>query len=118
MRQPYQKTIEPYASRWKSVLNHAKGRGLIHGMTAHDLLAPRGVSWGPADTAGFLRVMVEAGDLRPVAKDLAGAGHSVRAFRGLQGLHETTPPRYPDVAFWLTSEATDAHVWTFEAVAG
>ena len=121
----FKRTLEPYASAWRAIEDHARGRGLIHGMQALELLrthVPRG-HWAPADAASFLRDMVEAGALQPVAKDLAGAGHSVRAFRGLQGggqgTRESSPARYPDPRAWLDSipsEAADAHVWTFEAV--
>lgn len=111
--------VEPYATAWSRILASAD-RGLIHGMEAdailHDVLAMHG---SPADTAMFLRDMVEAGALRPVAKDLAGAGHSVRAFRGLQYKKESDPCQYPNVEQWLNgipSEAADAHVWTFEKV--
>jgi hypothetical protein len=113
----WKKRLEPYASQWQAILDHAQ-RGLIHGMKAHEILCSFNPHHGTtADTASFLRDMVEAEELVPVAKDWAGAGHSVRAFRGLQGLRETKPPQNPDVDRWLNGipcEASDAHLWTFK----
>lgn len=116
----YRSKIEPYASRWRAVVEHARGHGLIHGMQAHALLDPGpGKTWAPADTAMFLRDMVEDGALRPVKKDLAGAGHSVRAFRGLQQIDERVTDGPVDVDRWLHGipcQASDAHLWTFVAL--
>ena len=112
----WKSTLEPYATRWRSVVQHARDRGLIHGMTAHTLVDPGpGLPWTPADTALFLRCMVEDGAITPVRKDLAGAGHSIRAFRGLQYLREK-PESMVDVASWLNGGASaDAHLWTYRA---
>lgn len=102
-----------------AVLDHAKGHGLVHGQLAVDLLTGSGMNRSQADAARLLANMVRAGKLRPAAKDLAGASHSVLASRSLQRLRESKPAKYPDPKAWLDgvpSEAADAHLWTFEAV--
>lgn len=117
----YRETLEPYASAWRMILYKTVNRGLIHGMEAFQIIqqqCPHSCR-GPADAAIFLRDMVEVGALRPVAKDLAGAGHSVLAFRSLQHLRESQPPVRPSIEKWsrgMPSESADAHLWTFEAM--
>ena len=118
---PWQKTVEPYASAWKRVHEEATGHGLIHGMRVHAILSEVRNNTAPADAADLLRCMVEHGAMRPAAKDLAGAGISARAFRGLQysASTDSKPAPYPEVDQWLNSfpsEPADGHLWTFEAV--
>ena len=108
----YRKTVYPKA--WNEIQAYAHGRGLIHGMQAHTIL--RDACRSLPDTADFLRDMVQAGALRPLAKDTAGAGHSVQAFRTLQQ-ERGGETELLSVDQWLTGipcEATNAHLWTFE----
>lgn len=108
--------VDPYATRWRAILHYAE-RGLIHGMDCHRLADPgQGYAWSPADGDSFVREMVEDGALVPVAKDIASAGHSIRAFAGLTGgsvgreKHGSrmTPER------WLNAmPAESARFWTF-----
>lgn len=119
MTAPWRKTVDPYAQVWKAIVDEAQSRGLIHGMRAFEILSSKLSGRSPVDAAAFLAEMVRAGDLLPVSKDLAGAGHSVRAFRGLQYLKETDSGANPDPNEWLNSfpsQSADAHLWTFKAI--
>ncbi len=77
----WRKSVPPYSSVWQAVTDRAKNYGLVHGVFALERF-PRG-NYSPADAADLLSDMVDAGEIKPIKKDLAGAGHSVRAFRGL-----------------------------------
>ncbi len=110
MSHMYQNDWHPWCGAWGALERDARGKGLVHGQAAVGLLS------SPADASMLLSAMVEAGVLQPLRKDLAGASHSVKAFRGLQGLRESAPDAYPDVDKWLNGvpcEAADAHLWTF-----
>jgi hypothetical protein len=122
MTTPWRKTVEPYASIWRAILKRAQS-GLIHGMQAHHIMgeARRGHAHFPADTADMLRDMVITGDLRPVKKDWAGAGTSIRSFRALHCMREDTPAMSEaedddgmTIDEWLTRQAAEAYLWTFE----
>ena len=102
----WRKSVPPYSSVWQAVIDRVKNYGLVHGMFALERF-PRG-NYSPADAADLLSDMVDAGEIKPIKKDLAGAGHSVRAFRGLGpsagGAGEKN---------WCRAEA---HLWTYEIV--
>jgi hypothetical protein len=117
MAHMYQHPDHPFRPAWDALEAETRGRGLVHGGRALTILQSVRPDSGSADSAMLLAAMVREGILRPVAKDLAGASHSVKAFRGLQHLRETKPARNPDVGQWLDGipcEAADAHLWTFE----
>lgn len=90
--------VEPHASAWRHLEAAARDRGLVHAMEA--LRFER----SPADVADLAADMVEWWVLRPVAVDLAGAGSSARAFRGLQRIGAPS-------STWCRAEA---HLWTYE----
>jgi hypothetical protein len=102
-------TLEPYATIWSAVLEHARGCGLVHGQMAVDLVTGLrdGHARGPADAYDTLADMVEGGVLQPVQKDLAGVSHSVRAFRTL-----TYGKSLGCMAEWCRPEAG---LWTYTA---
>lgn len=98
--------VEPEASAWRAVEEHARGCGLVHGQLALDKLSVPGFNRGPADAGMLLGAMVEAGVLKPCKYDLAGASHSVRAFRTLgpsAGMHDKPGE-------WCRAHA---HLWTY-----
>lgn len=94
----------PHSIAWHSLIEHAVGRGLVHAMHALPLLEG---NYSPADVASLLAEMVGHGVLEPVKLDLAGAGHSVRAFRGFGPSAGGKPS-----AEWSRAEA---HLWTYRA---
>lgn len=80
----WQQRVEPEASAWNAMISRVKHGGLAHGVVA--LRAMTGVSGfnrSPADADRLLSVMVEDGQLIPVALDIAGFDRSQLAFRTL-----------------------------------
>ena len=103
----WKQTYEPYATIWRTVEDHARGRGLVHGQLAVDIMTGLrdGVARQPADAADLLADMVESGALQPVSKDTASVSHSVRAFRAL-----TYGPKLGIDVAWSRAEAG---LWTY-----
>jgi hypothetical protein len=94
----------PYCVAWRALTEAVSNGGLVHGMAALPHLEG---NCSPADVASLVAAMVEHAVLRPVALDVAGAGHSVRAFRGIGPSAGGQPS-----PVW---SAAEAHMWTYYA---
>lgn len=97
---------EPHASAWKAIETRARDATLVHGIEALAILQRPGSNYGPADASSLLADMVKHGVVRPLKLDLAGAGASVRAFRGIGPSAGGQPS--------TTWSRAEAHLWTYE----
>ncbi len=92
----------PHAAAWKALVDAVAFGGLVHAMVALPHLQG---NYGPADVADLVSDMCSIGVLEAVGLDMAGAGASVRAFRGLGPSAGGNPS-----PVWNRG---DAHLWTY-----